>query len=49
LKKKLNKIDIGIATRCAEIALRHEGKRIQSITAMPDRKRLEIEIRYSDS
>jgi hypothetical protein len=49
LKKKLNKIDVGIAARHAELALQNEGKRIKSITAASGVKGLEIEIIYSDS
>jgi hypothetical protein len=48
LKKKLNKIDIGIATRYAELALQDEGKSITSITATSDKKNFEIEIQYAD-
>jgi hypothetical protein len=50
LRKKLNKIDIGIATRHAELALRNEGKRIRAITAKSDaanKKDFQVEIRYS--
>jgi hypothetical protein len=49
LKKKLNKIDIGIAARHAELALLEEGKSIQSIAATSDGKGLAVEIRYADS
>ncbi|MDR0356775.1 MAG: hypothetical protein LBH63_00125 [Clostridiales Family XIII bacterium] len=49
LQKKLNKIDLGIAARHAEIALRNDGKTIESVTPKSDGKAFEIEIRYSDA
>jgi hypothetical protein len=48
LKKKLNKIDIGIAVRYAELALEHEGKSVRSITTTSGDKDFSIEISYSD-
>jgi nitroreductase len=48
LKKKLNKIDIGIATRHAELALQNEGVGIKSIIATSDTKNLKIEIQYAN-
>jgi hypothetical protein len=47
-RKKLNKIDIGIATRHAELALRHEGKEIRSIEPKESNggKEFEIIVRY---
>jgi hypothetical protein len=36
LKKKMSKIDIGIAARHAELALLNDGKKIKSITPYVD-------------
>jgi hypothetical protein len=46
LKKKINKIDIGIVTRHVEIALLHEQKAIKSITPKNDGTHFSIEIMY---
>lgn len=46
LRKKLNKIDLGIAARHIETALRHEGNAILSITPKTSGKTFEIEIIY---
>jgi len=47
VRKKLAKIDLGIATRHAVIALEHEGKTIQSLKPVTDRKEFRIEVEYS--
>ena len=47
LKKRLNKIDLGIVTRHIVTALRHEGKTIQEIRIDPTGKELTIDIPYS--
>ncbi|MHB9295727.1 hypothetical protein PilKf_01475 [Pillotina sp. SPG140] len=46
LRKKLNKIDLGISARHVETALLHEGKTILSITPKTSGKTFEIEIAY---
>ncbi|MDR1400398.1 MAG: hypothetical protein LBJ41_10785 [Treponema sp.] len=46
LRKKLNKIDLGIAARHIETALLHDGKAILSITPKTSGKTFEIEITY---
>jgi hypothetical protein len=46
LRKKLNKIDLGISARHVEAALIHEGKTILSITPKTGGKTFEIEIPY---
>jgi hypothetical protein len=46
--KKLNKIDVGIVTRHVEVALRHEGKEIKSITPRVGGKDLSVEIVYGN-
>ena len=47
VRKKLAKIDLGIAARHAVIALEHEGKTIQSLKPVTDRKEFRIEVEYS--
>ncbi|MDR0877210.1 MAG: hypothetical protein LBN21_04095 [Treponema sp.] len=47
LLKKLNKLDVGIATRHIEVALLNEGKEIKSITPMGKGNDFKIEIVYS--
>ena len=47
VKKKLAKIDVGIATRHAVAALEHEGKTVQSVRPAADRKVFGIEVVYS--
>ena len=46
LKKKLNKIDIGIVTRYIELALQQEGKEITSISINADSKKPNVMIAY---
>ena len=46
LKKKLSKIDLGIATCHIELALINEGKLIKSITPISNGKDLLVEIAY---
>ncbi|MDR3072292.1 MAG: hypothetical protein LBU41_02245 [Clostridiales Family XIII bacterium] len=46
LRKKLNKIDLGIITRHVEVALQKEGKTIRSITPKKVGKSFEIEVTY---
>jgi hypothetical protein len=48
LRKKLNKIDMGIALRHMELALRHEGKEIRSIemASANDGKEFKITVLY---
>ncbi|MDR0198219.1 MAG: hypothetical protein LBI08_00545 [Methanomassiliicoccaceae archaeon] len=46
LKKKLSKIDLGIAARCAAAALEHEGKEIRGISVSEDKKDLAVHIVY---
>ena len=46
LKNKLNKIDIGIATRHAVLALEHQGKEIEAIIPKTENDSFSIEILY---
>jgi hypothetical protein len=46
LKKKLSKIDMGIATKCAELALIKEGKEIKDISIIDDGKDFAVRISY---
>ena len=46
LKKKLSKIDLGIATRHIEIALQNEGKTIKTIIPVVGRKDFSVKISY---
>jgi nitroreductase len=46
LKKKLNKIDLGIVTRHVALALRNEGKDVRSVTAKSDADGFGIEVRW---
>jgi len=46
LKKKLSKIDLGIATKIAELALIREGKEIKGITMSDDGKSFAVRISY---
>ncbi len=46
LKKKLNKIDLGIAARHAELALQNEGKEVTSVLPVTTGKDFSIELRY---
>jgi Nitroreductase len=45
--KKLNMVDIGVATRHVEEALLKEGKTVNSITPIPSSDGLEIEVKFS--
>ena len=47
VKKKLAKIDLGIATRHAAIALEHEGRTVQSVKPVTGGKAFGIEVAYS--
>jgi molybdopterin-binding protein len=44
LKKKLNKIDLGIVTAHVELALANEGKAVQSIKVNDSGKNLSVEV-----
>lgn len=46
LKKKLNKIDIGIAARHAVLALEHQGKEIEAVIPKTENDSFSIEILY---
>lgn len=46
LRNKLNKIDIGIASRHAVLALMQEGKKVTGIASSPTKKEFEVEILY---
>lgn len=46
LKKKLNKIDIGIAARHAVLALEHQGKEIEAVIPKTENDSFYIEILY---
>jgi arsenate reductase-like glutaredoxin family protein len=46
LKKKLSKIDLGIAAKCAELALVREGKEIKSISVSGDDNGFAVSIIY---
>ena len=46
LKNKLSKIDLGIVTRHVEVALLNEGRVVQTIGPLIDKKGLAIEIVY---
>lgn len=46
LRNKLNKIDVGIATRHAVIALEQEGKKVTGIVPKTAGKEFEVEISY---
>ena len=46
LKNKLSKIDLGIVTRHIEIALLNEGKTVQRITPLTDKRGFAIEVVY---
>jgi hypothetical protein len=47
LRKKLNKIDLGIVIRHVEVALLHEGKTIHAITPKSTGKFFGIEVEYA--
>lgn len=46
LKNKLNKIDTGIATRHAVLALEHQGKEIEAVIPKTENDSFSIEILY---
>lgn len=46
LKKRLNKIDLGIVTRYAQVALLEENREIQSMRPVEEGKSFRIEIAY---
>ena len=46
LIRNMNKIDVGIASRHAAVALRESGKDVISVTPKADGKELAVEIRY---
>ena len=46
LKKKMSKVDVGIASRHVVVALQNEGKEIVSVTPRMDNKSLTVEITY---
>jgi hypothetical protein len=46
LKKKMNKIDIGIVTAHVELALAHDGKTVKSITVHDSGKTFSVEVLF---
>jgi hypothetical protein len=49
LKKKMNKVDVGIVTRHVEVALAHEGKTIVSVAPTTIGKDLAVEVTYTEA
>ncbi|MDR0915942.1 MAG: nitroreductase [Oscillospiraceae bacterium] len=46
LRKKLSKIDLGIATRHVEVALLHEGRTVLAVTPKTDGRDFAVEVTY---
>ncbi|MDR0883727.1 MAG: hypothetical protein LBN05_03865 [Oscillospiraceae bacterium] len=46
LKKKMNKVDIGILTRIVVLALEHEGKTVREIAPIQDGKDFSVDVTY---
>ena len=46
LKKKLNKVDIGIAVRHIETALNEQGKKVKDIKILGNENKFQVEIYY---
>ena len=46
LEKKLNKIDIGIVSCFALLALEHEGKKVEKITAKTQGRDFTVRMEY---